>query len=167
MNREAAGPSCARAASGLRAPAATARWDRERPRNPRPFARKAEGGPSGGAAPTPETTSGEDAKDDRAIVCLACDHAITHAREALSVAGSHTHTFMNPGGHVFEIACYRDAPGAVAIGRPSSEWSWFPGASWRACLCGACRGHLGWKFDAPEYSHFGLIRDRIGDHGRE
>lgn len=131
----------------------------------RACARKGEGGPAGGAAPTPETTTRDETKDDRAIVCLACGHEITRAEAAFSVAGSHTHTFMNPGGHVFEIACYREAPGAAVLGKPSSEWSWFPGSTWQVCLCGECGHHLGWKFRGPEYSHFGLIRDRVGEGG--
>lgn len=148
-----------------------AREDTSRPRpfaregmnGPRPFARKGETSPEGGAAPTPETTAKDRDDDARAVVCLACGHAITRTDAAISAAGAHTHTFMNPGGHVFEIACYRDAPGARDIGPPSSEWSWFPGATWRVTVCAACRAHLGWRFQGEEYSHYGLIRDRLGE----
>jgi hypothetical protein len=131
----------------------------------RAFARKGEGGPSGGATPTGDVEAGTATGARRAIVCLACGHEITRADAAISVAGSHAHTFMNPGGHVFEIACYREAPGTVGAGAPSAEWSWFPGRLWRVALCAACRAHVGWSFTSEADRFFGLVRDRIGESG--
>lgn len=37
-------------------------------------------------------------------------------------------------------------------GRPSIEFSWFPGYSWQITLCSACHHHLGWKFLAIKES---------------
>ena len=64
-------------------------------------------------------------------------------------------------GLVFEIACYREAPGTRGAGLSSSEWSWFPGYRWRATLCDACFIHLGWSFRREADEFFGLIADRI------
>lgn len=121
--------------------------------------RKGEAAPAGGAAPTPDVAAHESAR--RALLCTACGHEVTHTEAAFSVAGSHAHTFMNPSGFVFEIACYREAPGATPAGSPSSEWSWFPAHAWRIALCRACRAHLGWTFQAEGPLFYGLIRDRL------
>ena len=143
------GPTLPRATSGDRSRAALG------------FRRKGETGPSGGAKPTSEVDAAAGESPRRALVCAACGHEVTRAEAAFSVAGSHTHTFMNPGGFVFEIACYREAPGVVAAGPSSGEWSWFPGHVWRVVLCGACRTHLGWSFRGEERVFFGLVRERI------
>jgi hypothetical protein len=129
----------------------------------RALARKKEPAPAGGATPTSAAATSEAPAARRAVVCLACGHPITHVDAAISVAGSPVHTFMNPGGYVFEIACYREAPGTVAAGPPSAEWSWFPGHLWQIALCAACRCHVGWGFTAEGAHFFGLVRDRIGE----
>ena len=134
----------------------------------RAFARKGEGGagedgPGGGAQKGTDVQSGTGQGDGRAIVCLVCGHKLTRANAAIPVAGSHTHAFMNPGGFVFEIACYRDAPGTVGVGPPSAEWSWFPGHVWRVALCGGCRCHVGWSFRSESAVFFGLVQDRVGE----
>ena len=78
----------------------------------------------------------------------------------MAVDGAHHHAKVNPGGYLFEIACYRPVPGIVAVGRPSAEFSWFDGYRWQLALCGGCGAHLGWYFEGDE--PFGaLIRDRI------
>ncbi len=129
----------------------------------RAFARKGDSGASGGAAPSGDVVTGAASGAERAIVCAACGHELTRAASAISVAGSHAHTFMNPGGFVFEIACYRDAPGVVGAGPSSAEWSWFPGYRWRIALCGACAVHVGWSFTSEADRFFGLSQDRIGE----
>jgi hypothetical protein len=127
----------------------------------RALARTGGGGASGGARPQRDVATGEDAGGGRAIVCRECGRRLARSDEAVSVAGSHTHTFMNPGGFVFEIACYRDAPGTRLQGTPSAEWSWFPGCTWQIACCTGCDAHVGWRFHGASGGHHGLVRDRI------
>lgn len=128
---------------------------------PRPWRRKGQTDPAGGARPSREVTTAPGEAPRRAILCAACGHEVTRPDVAFSVGGSHAHTFMNPGGFVFEIACYREAPGAVPAGPSSAEWSWFPGHVWRVALCGGCRTHLGWSFRGEAAHFYGLVRDRL------
>lgn len=97
-----------------------------------------------------------------AIVCRQCLRTITFPRERSTVNGAHTHTFANPEGIVFEIACYGKADGCGYVGAASSEFTWFPGYVWRIAVCGYCHVHLGWRFSAAD-SHFfhGLITSRL------
>jgi hypothetical protein len=127
------------------------------------FARKGEGGATGGAAPGTGASADASTGSRRSIVCAACGAKIAPADAAISVAGSHFHTFMNPGGFVYEIVCYREAEGARRAGAPSSEWSWFPGYLWQVAVCTSCAVHLGWSFGGEGGSFFGLVRDRISE----
>lgn len=97
--------------------------------------------------------------------CVACGHRITRSAARTSVGGAVLHVFMNPAGHVFEIECFSEAPGARAAGASSTEWSWFPGHAWTTELCAGCLAHVGWRFDArPSGATFhGLVRDRIAE----
>lgn len=128
-----------------------------------PFERKGEGGAAGGATPGADTSAGPSSDSRRSIICAPCGAKVAPADAAMSVAGSHFHTLMNPGGFVFEIACYREAPGARRAGAPSAEWSWFPGYLWQIALCASCAVHLGWGFRGDGGSFFGLVRDRIAE----
>ena len=100
-------------------------------------------------------------EDERALRCSQCGHAITSDKERLTVQGGHRHTFVNPGGYVYIIGCFRGAPGCVGFGEASSKHTWFPGRMWRLALCGSCWSHIGWSFESPEESFFGLIVDRL------
>lgn len=136
-----------------------------RPRRAGAFFRKPgePGGATGGASPSRGIETGAADGGKGAVVCLACGHRLAGADAKISVAGTHTHTFMNPGGYVFEIGCYRDAPGAAGAGAPSAEWSWFPGHVWQIALCRGCRAHVGWSFTGEGGGFFGLVLDRIGE----
>ena len=96
-----------------------------------------------------------------AILCRACRAPVTTSREAVSVNGSHLHTFFNPAGIVFEIRCFRRAGGCQVYGDPSAEFAWFAGSHWQYAICTTCQAHLGWYFTTPATSFFGLIRDRL------
>lgn len=101
-------------------------------------------------------------KDDARLLCATCGHVITSRDQRISVAGSHHHTFTNPMGLVFEIGCFRDAPGCGQTGSATEDWTWFDGFSWRIAVCSHCRSHLGWSYQS-EHSEgfFGLIADRL------
>ena len=95
-------------------------------------------------------------------LCALCAHPITNARDETRRKGLHLHCYMNPAGFVYRIACFGAAPGTAQIGEPTDQHSWFPGFTWRICLCGNCREHLGWSFAAEDGDgFFGLIVDRL------
>lgn len=100
------------------------------------------------------------------LVCRACGHEITRTGARMSVDDSHAHVFSNPAGYVFEIGCFRNAPGCLSEGPTSTEFSWFPGFSWQVALCGGCRGLMGWRYrpvlDAGA-GFFGLILPHLDE----
>ncbi|MGB5984318.1 MAG: cereblon family protein, partial [Desulfobacterales bacterium] len=86
--------------------------------------------------------------------------------ERSAQSGAHRHTFANPHGRVFEIGCFRDAPGCRVQGPALTEFSWFSGYAWRIALCGGCLSHLGWRFQGapsgiPGPGFFGLILNHL------
>ena len=92
-----------------------------------------------------------------AIFCRACGSLVTGRDEKIVVSGSHSHTFFNPAGIVFELGCFRRAPGCRVAGQSTAEFTWFAGYVWRFALCVNCRAHLGWFFEGRDDSFFGLI----------
>lgn len=125
-------------------------------------------GPDGGGADdagSPGAADDQATRDDngkpaRGIVCVACNHRITDPSEGTEIAGRHHHTCVNPGGYVYRIACYTQAPGAIGEGEWSDDYSWFKDYWWQLGLCRGCACHIGWHFSgAPDF--WGLIRDRI------
>lgn len=106
-----------------------------------------------------DTASENDVR--RAIHCQNCDFIVTFPSLARVVSGSHEHTFMNPHGFMFHIACYSEAPGCRAHGEISDEFSWFPGYVWQIQICANCSQHLGWSFRSPDDFFVGLIVNRL------
>lgn len=97
---------------------------------------------------------------ERWIVCRQCQQRLTRPSERIEINGSHSHTFANPSGIVFEIGCFRIATGLNYIGPPSYEFPWFAGKSWQIVICSTCQIHLGWCFQDQDL-FFGLILDRL------
>ena len=110
-----------------------------------------------------EDETEEDILDPEAYIrCRQCLNIITHPAERITIQGSHQHTFANPHGIVFEIGCFRTVQGCVRAGPASTEFSWFPGFSWRIAVCIKCLAHLGWLFASQDNDSFhGLILDRL------
>lgn len=105
-----------------------------------------------------EKEEGQEAiSSDEAIHCKVCGKAVTSRDEKIAVQGSHTHTFFNPAGVVFELGCYSAASGCYSAGEATSEFTWFANYVWRFALCRGCKSHLGWFFETSESSFFGLI----------
>jgi hypothetical protein len=78
------------------------------------------------------------------------------------VDGRHAHRRSNPFGITFDFWCFDAAGGALSVGRPTTEHTWFPGHAWSFALCGGCGEHLGWLFEGeapPRF--FGLVCDRL------
>jgi len=112
----------------------------------------------------PETTPADRVVEvpDPAILCRQCQHPITSPDQRRIVDNAHVHTFANPSGIIFEIACYGEASGCGYIGPASSEFVWFAGYQWRIAVCAACLIHLGWRFGAADGRYFhGLITSRL------
>jgi len=96
------------------------------------------------------------------IVCKACGYEITRNSEKIIVNGAHQHAFANPNGIVFDIGCFKTAPGCRHAGPFTPEFSWFAGYRWQISVCGSCLSHLGWLFASAENNFFhGLILDRL------
>jgi hypothetical protein len=98
---------------------------------------------------------------ERPIRCRQCRLPITHPADRTLRDGSHRHTFANPHGIVFEIGCFSTARGCGIAGPASAEFVWFNGFTWQVALCSRCLNHLGWYFQSPSESFFGLILDQL------
>lgn len=98
-------------------------------------------------------------------VCRNCRKRITKPANRAIIQGSHSHTFANPSGIVYEIVCFSTAQGYSFLGPPSQDFTWFSGHSWRIVICADCLIHLGWYFSGSDGgSFFGFIVDRIVRH---
>ena len=102
--------------------------------------------------------------DGRWLRCTRCGHNIARTADRTSVNGRFAHVFNNPAGYVFEIGCFALAEGCVNEGRPTMEFTWFAGFSWRFALCGSCRSHLGWCYQSMNGgSFYGLILANLSE----
>ncbi|ACV68003.1 cereblon family protein [Desulfohalobium retbaense] len=115
-------------------------------------------GPAGEA--TPEQAA-LDASGRQRFLCRHCKHPITTPQDQIVRKGAHEHVFFNPHGFVFEIGCFARAPGCSAVGRPTLEFTWFPGFAWRITLCSQCQRHLGWRYEQTTDVFFGLLLDQL------
>lgn len=113
----------------------------------------------------PELEDKEKEQEDW-FVCRNCGQRLTQPSDETAIQGSHTHTFANPSGFVYEIVCFATARGYSFLGPPSKEFTWFAGHSWRIAICADCLIHLGWYFTSQDGgSFFGFIVDRITRQG--
>lgn len=105
----------------------------------------------------------DERSDGVAYYCARCGAFMTRARLGIRMNGEHEHVVFNPAGLVFRIVCFSDAPGAVAVGNASDQFTWFKGFTWRLALCKGCGTHMGWMYEgtgAPAV-FFGLIRTML------
>lgn len=93
----------------------------------------------------------------RGIFCRRCGYRITDEASRVTVNNSHTHTFFNPAGLLFELACFREASGCSLHDVASSQFTWFAGYQWRLAFCRQCSNHLGWRFESHNSAFFCLI----------
>ncbi|EEY56011.1 uncharacterized protein PITG_08760 [Phytophthora infestans T30-4] len=85
------------------------------------------------------------------IYCSMCGTFLANTREIFSMTarGAAGGTFVNPGGHVFQVLTLREVDRAhvfVDMTR-STEDTWFAGYGWSITHCNSCYQHLGWRFD--------------------
>lgn len=98
---------------------------------------------------------------DEWLACASCGGFVAHGRARLSVNGAHSHSFINPAGLIFRVACFAEAPGVFALGEESLQFTWFAGFAWRVAVCRACTQHLGWSYRGDGSSFVALIEDRV------
>jgi hypothetical protein len=104
----------------------------------------------------------QETEESPVITCGQCGNTITRPSERLLIEGRYQHVFTNPHGYIFELACFRNAPGCISMGYPTEEFTWFAGYSWRYALCSHCHTHLGWSYHKREGSSFyGLILNKL------
>jgi len=113
---------------------------------------------------------GVEDENQRGIVCAECRERLTSRTASIVVNRHHEHRFMNPGGRIFVMRCFSDAPRVHAMYAPTADYSWFAGFLWRYAHCGNCAFHLGWLFlplpTEPAPSFLALITSCIVDEGR-
>lgn len=93
----------------------------------------------------------------RPLRCRSCGHPVTDDGLRRVVGGQHVHNLFNPMGILFEVGCFVQAPGCRFEGTWTTEFTWFPGHSWRFALCGGCGVHLGWEYRGGDGGFVGLI----------
>lgn len=109
---------------------------------------------------SPDARLDDEARRERVVCCIKCDAIVARTSDRVVIGSGDLHTFVNPQGNIFELICFARAEGAVAIGSPTLEYTWFPGHAWRAGLCRACAAQLGWRYDGAS-SFWGLIRTAL------
>ena len=101
--------------------------------------------------------------EERVIVCVNCGNPVTLPEKIISVDGRHMHVFTNPEDFEYEIGCFSSAEGCMNIGESTYEHSWFEGFNWSISICSGCLVHLGWFYQSPSESFYGLIMDLLTD----
>ncbi len=97
----------------------------------------------------------------RRLRCRVCRAVVTTEGHRIEVEGGHVHRRVNPAGFEFEFGCFDAAPGAVVLGEPTAEFSWFAGYTWEYAICRTCKAHLGWFFDGASPRFYALILNRL------
>ncbi len=90
-------------------------------------------------------------------MCCCCGRIITSSGQRIEVNGSHEHTFANPEGIVFHIACFARVQGCLFAGEPTGDWTWFRGYLWSVAYCAGCGSHLGWSYSSGDGVFYGLV----------
>lgn len=99
---------------------------------------------------------------EKYIFCRQCHQVISSDDQRIIHDSAHEHTFANPNGLIFSIACFRLVTSCAYAGPFSQEFTWFKGYQWRIVVCTMCLTHLGWLFVSGNADSFhGLILDRI------
>ncbi len=101
--------------------------------------------------------------EEHAIVCKNCGNTITNSKSIIAINGNNRHTFINPSGLTYQIACFSSANGCVVFQESIIEHTWFENFSWSLCICSNCLLHLGWFYRKEEQTFFGLILDLLED----
>ena len=122
-------------------------YESSKPRWRKPSVRRQQG----------ETRSG----GEEWLLCIRCGDRVTPEAARAERSGLHEHSQINPHGFIWVFGCFEEAPGCAAVGRATTEFTWFPGTRWRLAQCTGCGLHLGWRFDGDGDSFWGLILERL------
>lgn len=106
------------------------------------------------------------ARPDRVLRCRSCGQAVSSRRQSFAFrASGAVQVFPNPLGQMRKIWTLRTAHGLALVGEPTQEFTWFDGYAWTVAVCGQCRAHLGWQFDAVRAStpdrFYGLLVEAL------
>nr|CAI5862599.1 unnamed protein product [Callosobruchus analis] len=101
----------------------------------------------------------------RTIRCSGCDMEISDPTKvfAMSKDGIQSN-YVNPGGHNYETVTVTSAQNFQLEGKPSKQFSWFPGYAWTIMHCKNCGKHLGWRFTSSTskpFCFYGLAKGGI------
>lgn len=97
----------------------------------------------------------------KAILCRTCQQPITDFEQRIEIQGAHQHSYQNPVGILFNIACFRQATGCQKYGIATLEHTWFAGFRWRFAVCSQCHAHLGWFYQNETEAFYGLIIEQL------
>ncbi len=97
------------------------------------------------------------------LLCKQCRNRITNIDHMIAVHGAHRHSFINPAGYPYDIACFSDAPGCTTDRISTFEHTWFEGYCWSLAVCSYCAVHIGWFYHSDNDHFFGLIIERLID----
>lgn len=109
----------------------------------------------------PETRAVPREAPGSGLLCKRCGALVTTEADRIVRRDHHRHTRINPHGYVFELGCFRDAPGARESSPPTLEFTWFEGLAWRLADCRGCGTHLGWSYEGGGDHFWGLVLDRL------
>ncbi len=110
---------------------------------------------------TEEIEETDSTGDVEAFICSNCASIIAFLNDQIEVDGAFNHSFANPHGLLFEISCFKNAPGCICSNESFSEFTWFRGFSWQIATCRSCLIHLGWFFSSTKSHFYGLISDNL------
>lgn len=112
------------------------------------------------STPLDSTFALEKSDAERSLCCVVCHNFITQNDFSIEIQNNHLHSFVNPQGLLYEIACFETAPGVMVVGEPTFYWTWFIGYSWQILYCKECKNHLGWKFNGDK-QFYAIIRSEL------
>ncbi|XP_077297265.1 protein cereblon-like isoform X2 [Arctopsyche grandis] len=101
------------------------------------------------------------------LCCSQCSSNICKMEEIFAMSNEGIHTnYCNVGGYVHNIVTVKSTMNIDLQGRPSLEFTWFPGYYWTIAVCSRCFSHIGWKFTAEKkslrpQSFWGLTRNAV------
>lgn len=116
--------------------------------------------------PRAQAHARENEELEKRLFCACCRHPVTGQEQRIAMLGAHAHTCTNPQGLTFHLGCFREAPGAAAVGPATTEHTWFPGYAWRVAACARCGVHLGWRFEGSDGGFYGLIVKQLTSAAR-
>ena len=106
-----------------------------------------------------------ESKEQKYYRCKKCFIPIAVQGSECSVGTQASSTIqINPHGYLHHVLTIKDAFNIFLYGSLTPADSWFPGYSWRLCICIQCISHVGWSYhqaNTTKHEFIGLRRDAI------